>query len=108
MITVGKVTIRAIEIVACDGRSVKFPSWVFSEGMDRPLSYRWEVRGNAVRHSGLGWTFRGTLSRNGRVLTGGWRPDRGTKGGPGVTYDVVMTRVRASGRPTGLLTPSGK
>jgi hypothetical protein len=95
VIRVGKLTVRAIEIVACHRRSTTFPSWVFSERMNRPLSYRWEVRGNVVRHSGLGWTFRGTLSRNGRFLRGGWRPNRGTRAGPGSAYDVVMTRVRA-------------
>jgi hypothetical protein len=105
VIRFGKLTVRAIEIVACGRRSPKYPSWVFSAGMDRPVPYRWEVRGNVVRHSGLGWTFRGTLGRNGRVLTGGWRPDRGTKGRRGQAYDVVMTRVRGSRRPTGARSP---
>lgn len=93
-IRVGKLTVRAIEIIPCGRGSGPFPSWVFSEGGRRPLRYRWDVRGTVVRHSGLGWTFRGVLSRSGRVLAGGWRPNRGTHARSGFAYDVVMTRVR--------------
>ena len=58
-----------------------------------PLPYSWDVRDNAVTHSGYGATFTGNFSDDGHTLTGGWRPDGSTDAESNVAYDVVMTRV---------------
>ena len=92
VLEVGGQRIRALEIVAPGPRTEVFPAWVFSEGVNTPLEYQWVVRGNVLSHSGLGATFRGSFTNHGRTLAGGWRPNRGTTGGPGASYDAVMTR----------------
>jgi hypothetical protein len=88
--------LHAREIVTHDRRPGEFSSWVFSDGVNKPLEYRWTVRGDVVSHSGLGATFRGEFGKDGKTLSGGWRPDRGTKGGPGSSYDVVMNRISSA------------
>lgn len=47
-----------------------------------------------VIHRGLGHTYRGALSEDGNVLTGGWRPDKGTPVREESAYDSVMVRVK--------------
>jgi hypothetical protein len=90
---VGGRRLHAREIVTYNRRPGEFSSWVFSDGVNKPLAYRWVVRGDIVSHSGLGATFHGEFGRDGKSLSGGWRPDRGKKGGPGSSYDVVMKRI---------------
>ena len=84
--------VETLEIVGYDSAKDDFPSTVYGAMGGPPVPYRWQVRGSDVTHAGSGATFRGTLSPDGRTLTGGWRPDPGTPGGPQAAYDVVMTK----------------
>ena len=88
--------IHALELVTYDRRKGRFLAWVFSDGVNEPLEYRWIVRGDRVEHSGLGATFRGRFRDRGETLAGGWRPDREGVGGTGASYDAVMTRLPAT------------
>lgn len=94
ILRIGPDELHALEIVAGVGKRGTFPSWVFSGGQPRPIAYRWIIRGNRLQHSGLGATFRGRISRDGRAIVGRWQPDRGSPRMPGNSYDAVMTRVR--------------
>ena len=40
-----------------------------------------------------GSKYTGTFSEDGNILSGGWRPEEGTKKIPENTYDATMTRV---------------
>jgi hypothetical protein len=90
--------VKALEIIAYDPKKKRFPSTVFSNLSGEVLTYEWDVKGNSVIHSGLGAKYTGTLSEDGNTLTGGWRPDKGTKDTEGNAYDVVMTKMRRKTR----------
>jgi len=90
---VGRIRVRSVEIVGYDSTNKTFPSFVYSNLEDDALPYRWEVRGDTIEHAGLGARFTGTFSKDGRTLSGGWRPEPGQKMTAGNTYDVTMTRV---------------
>jgi hypothetical protein len=91
---VGKFSVHSLEIVTFEPVSKTFPSFVYSSVEEVPLLYSWKIRGNRVEHSGLGATFRGTLTNRGRVLSGEWRADRGVETSPENTYSATMTRAR--------------
>jgi len=57
------------------------------------LPYVWDVQGNTVTHWMDAAKYTGTLSDDGKTLTGGWRPVAGKASSENVTYDAVMTRV---------------
>jgi hypothetical protein len=86
--------IESLEVVYHDPTVDTFPSTVYASISGTPLPYSWDVRDNAVTHSGYGATFTGTFSDDGNTLTGGWRPDGRKDAERNVAYDVVMTRVR--------------
>jgi hypothetical protein len=90
---VGTIKVRSVEIVGYDSTNKTFPSFVYSNLEEDPLPYYWDVRGDTIVHSGLGARFTGTFSKDGRTLSGGWRPEAGQKATAGNTYDVTMTRV---------------
>jgi hypothetical protein len=90
--------VNALEIIAYDPKKKKFPSTVYSNLSGEVLAYEWNVQGNSVIHSGLGAKYTGTFSEDGNTLTGGWRPDKGTKDTEGNAYDVVMTKMRRKTR----------
>jgi hypothetical protein len=90
---VRKIRVRSVEIVGYDSKNKTFPSFVYSNLEDDPLPYRWDVRGDTIVHAGLGARFTGTFSKDGRTLSGGWRPEPGQKGTAANTYDVTMTRI---------------
>jgi hypothetical protein len=90
----GNVRIRSLEIVGYDSVSKTFPSFVYSNLEDAPLPYLWVVRGDTVYHSGSGAQFTGKFSKDGRTLTGGWRPEMGQDATAANAYDVRMTRAR--------------
>jgi hypothetical protein len=86
--------VRSLEIVGHDPTTGSYPSYVYTDLATDPLPYRWEILDDGVLHSGMGATFRGVLSRDGKTLSGGWRPASRRKSSPGNSYDVVMTRAR--------------
>lgn len=62
-----------------------------------PLPYRWEVDGDDVRitvqYPPLDATFTGRLEDEGRVFSGGWRPNPGADETVNVAYDITGHRV---------------
>jgi hypothetical protein len=85
-------TMQSLEIIAYDPESRTFPASVYSSMSGTVLSYKWDIQGNTVIHSGLGATYTGTFSEDGKMLIGGWRPDEGVESTDGNTYDAVMIR----------------
>ncbi len=77
-----------------DSKKKTFPASVYASMSGDVLSYEWDIRGNILIHSGLGATYRGTISEDGNTITGGWRPNEGTPTTDGTAYDAVMVRVR--------------
>jgi len=90
--------VKGLEIIAYDPKKKTFPSTVYSNLSADVLAYEWDVQGNSVIHSGLGWKYAGTLSEDGNTLTGSWRPDKGTKSTEGNAYDAVMNRIERKSR----------
>ncbi|GHO85585.1 DUF1579 family protein [Dictyobacter formicarum] len=84
---------QSLEIIGYDPERKKFSANVYSSMSGDVLSYEWDVQGNTVIHSGSGATYTGTLSEDGQILSGGWRPDAGTASTDGAAYDAIMTRV---------------
>jgi hypothetical protein len=85
--------IQSLEIIGYDPSTKTFPSYVFSNLGERSVPYQWDVQGNVVTHWTKGSKYTGTLSKDGNILSGGWRPEKG-KGGPEDTYDATMIRVK--------------
>ncbi len=85
--------IHSLEIVGYDPSTKAFFSNVYSNMAGVPAPYEWDVQGNVVTH----WTeeskYTGTLSEDGNILSGGWRPEEGKEGPENVAYDATMTRV---------------
>jgi len=90
--------VKSLEIIGYDPKNKALASTVYSNlsgaALRYEFRYEWEVHGNSVTHSGLGAKFTGILSNDGRILKGGWRPDKDTKAAEGNAYDVVMTKMR--------------
>jgi hypothetical protein len=86
--------IHSLEIIFYDPVSQTFPSHVYSNMSENAYPYHWDVDGNKVMHWMDTSRYTGTFNDDGKTLTGGWRPNDGTKGDDGSTYDVVMTRVK--------------
>lgn len=84
--------VTSLEIIDCSDPSKVSPAYVYTSLDQGPLSYRWDLRGPKVVHSGLGARFTGEFNEDGTRLTGGWRPVGRTPPTPGNSYDVVMTR----------------
>lgn len=89
--------VESLEVIGYDKASDTFASTVYSNVGAEPASYFWDVRENTVTHWTTGAKYTGTLSEDGSVLSGGWRPD-GDAGEPGSDYDAVMTRIDGSDR----------
>jgi hypothetical protein len=85
--------IRALEIIGYDPSTKTFPSYVYSNMGSVPIRYQWDIRGNVVTHWTKGSKYTGTLSEDGNILSGGWRPEKG-KVKPENTYDAIMVRVK--------------
>ena len=85
--------IHSLEIVGYDPSTKAFFSNVYSNMAGVPAPYEWDAQGNVVTH----WTeeskYTGTLSEDGTILSGGWRPEEGKEGPENVAYDATMTRV---------------
>ena len=92
-ITFRGVKIQSLEIIAYDPASQTFPSSVYTNMSGAVLPYVWDVQGNTVTHWMDAAKYTGTLSDDGKTLTGGWRPVAGKASSENVAYDAVMTRV---------------
>ncbi|GAC1662194.1 MAG: hypothetical protein PVS3B1_37790 [Ktedonobacteraceae bacterium] len=95
---VGEITfegarMQSLEIIAYDPERKTFPASVYSSMSGTVFSYQWDIQGNTVIHAGLGATYRGMFSEDGKMLIGGWRPDEGRESTDGNTYDATMIRV---------------
>jgi hypothetical protein len=85
---------QSLEIIAYDPATRTFPAMVYSNMSGNVLPYYWDVQGITVTHWMDDSKFMGTLSDDGKTLTGGWRPLAGTDSSDENSYDVVMTRVK--------------
>jgi hypothetical protein len=85
--------IHSLEIICFDPSTKTFPSFVYSNMGECSAHYQWDVQGSVVTHWTKGSKYTGTLSKDGNILSGGWRPEKG-KGGPENTYDATMIRVK--------------
>ncbi len=88
------VKLQSLEIIAYDPSTDTFPSSVYSSMGGDVLPYSWDVQGNTVTHSDASSRYTGTLSEDGMILSGGWRPKKGEEENPENSYDAVMTRVK--------------
>lgn len=88
--------IQSLEVIGYDPASQTFPSHAYTNvSGGRVETYHWDVQGRIVTHWAETSKYTGTLSDDGRTLTGGWRPLEGKEpeGDGGDAYDVVMIRV---------------
>ena len=86
--------IQSLEIIGYDPSANTFPSSVYSNMDGKVLPYSWDVQGNTATHSDASSKYTGTLSEDGRTLSGGWRPKEGEQESPENSYDALMTRVQ--------------
>src|SRR5258708_25925470 len=93
-ITLMGTTLQSLEIVGYDPATKVFPSTGYSSIDGTPHPYFWDVQGNVVTHWTEGSKYTGTFSEDGKVLSGGWRPDKGVESNGGNTYDATMIRVK--------------
>src|SRR5262245_24959975 len=71
----------SLELIGYDPGTGTFPSTVYANMSPKPLPYRREIDGNAVKisvtYGPMDSTFNGTLSEDGDTFTGGWRSNPG-------------------------------
>ena len=85
--------IQSIEIIGYDAEKKMFPATVFGNSGGNPLQYQWDVQGNILTHSAAaGAIYKGTISNDGKTISGGWRPDEGVETNDGNAYDMTMYR----------------
>ena len=85
--------VQSLEIPGYEPDTHVFPANVYSNLDGKVTQYYWDIQGNTITHWTEGSKYTGTLSADGNTLSGGWRPQEGSEGSPGSTYDAVMTRV---------------
>jgi len=86
--------VQSLEIIGYDPASKTFPSSVYSNLGGDVLTYSWDVQGSTVTHADESSKYTGTLSADGKTLSGGWRPKKGAKEIAENAYDAVMSRVK--------------
>lgn len=84
--------VEGVEIIGYDPSTKAFVSSVYSNLGAAP-PYRWDVVNNVVTHSTEGASYKGTLSSDGKKLTGRWEPEKGKETSANVAYDTTMTRI---------------
>ena len=90
---VGDFSVESLELVWPDGDTGEFAAHVYSP-MSPPVPYRWARTGpSTLRHAGSGATYHGTISEDGRTITGAWEPDPGTRPEDAPPYTATMRRV---------------
>lgn len=85
---------ESVEIIGYDPASRTFPSSVYSSMSGEVLPYAWNVQGNKITHWMAMAKYTGTLSKDGKTLSGGWRAIKGNKSSDKMAYDAVMVRVK--------------
>lgn len=85
--------IQSLEIISYDPSTDTFSSRVYSNMSGEILPYSWNVQGNVVTHSDATSIYTGTISDDGKTLSGGWRPKKGEQESPENSYDAFMTRM---------------
>jgi hypothetical protein len=86
--------VQSLEIVGYDAATKTFHSYVFSNIGEVAARYYWDVQGDVVTHWTEGSKYTGRFSKDGNVLSGGWRPEEGVERTHENTYDATMTRVK--------------
>src|SRR5687767_1288421 len=86
--------VQSLELIAYDPSTRTLTSNVYSNMDGNALPYSWDVQGNTVTHSDKTSRYTGTLSEDGKTLSGGWRPKEGEQESPENSYDAVMRRVK--------------
>jgi hypothetical protein len=86
--------VHSLEIVGYDPSTKIFPSYVFSNMGGVAARYYWDVQGDVVIHWTEGSKYTGRFSKDGNVLSGGWRPEEGVDRIHENAYDATMTRVK--------------
>ena len=86
--------VYGLEIVGYDPATKNFPSYVFSNIGETVGRYYWDVEGDVVTHWTAGAKYTGRFNKDGNILSGGWRPDKGVESSPENTYDATMIRVK--------------
>jgi hypothetical protein len=86
--------VHSLEIVGYDPTTKIFPSYVYSNMGEFAARYYWDVQGDVVAHWTKGSRYTGRFSKDGNILSGGWRPEEGAKKTPENTYDATMTRLK--------------
>jgi hypothetical protein len=90
---VGEHELESLELIWADESTGDFAAHVYSTAGE-PRPYRWARTGpNTLRHAGSGATYDGTISEDGRTITGQWLPDPGQLRHPGSAYTATMRRV---------------
>jgi hypothetical protein len=90
------LTVLSLEIVGYDPSTGFFSSHVYSNMDVAPGRYYWDVVGDVVTHWTEAATYTGTISADGKVISGGWRPKEGMASEGNAAYDATMTRVAGS------------
>jgi hypothetical protein len=88
--------VKGLEIIGYDPSTKKFPSTVYSNLVGVPIAYEYDVQddGYTIRTELAGGaTFTGTFGKDGRSMSGGWRPDEGKEGPGNVAYDIAGSRL---------------
>jgi hypothetical protein len=86
--------VHNLEIVGYDPATRTFPSYVFSNMGEIAARYYWDVQGDVVTHWTEGSKYTGRFSKDGNVLSRGWRPEEGVESTPENTDDATMTRAK--------------
>jgi hypothetical protein len=90
---VGDFEVEAIEIIWFDKETGDFPAHAYNP-LGPPDDYRWARTGpDTLTHAGNGATYTGTISADGRTITGAWAPDPGSPTNPVTSYEATMRRV---------------
>lgn len=88
--------IRGLEVIGYDPAAGTFPSTVYPSMFGTPVPYRWEINGDelTITTDILGATFHGKWSKDGKIFSGGWRPNPGREGPGNTPYDISGTRAK--------------
>ena len=89
-IQVGEHLIESLELI-WPGRD-GFRSHVY-DGTGAPVEYTWAIDGDEIIHSGLGMTYRGTISTDGNTIIGRWRADPDRPDMAHAAHNVMMRRI---------------